>query len=174
MKPASIDDIKKELKELPPKEVLGLTLRMARFKKENKELLTYLLFESGNEAGYIESLQLEMNEMISTIKKGPASPIKKQLRKILRMISRQTKYIGNKNAPVELLLHFCVKLKEHTDDLLSLSGVYSLYDQQLNKIRKLVPLVDEDLQFDYNQKLKSLQMHANEKGSEWWRIRRKK
>lgn len=156
MKAASIEDIKKELKELPPKKVMELTLRIARFRKENKELLTYLLFEAGDEAGYVSSLKLEIEEMLSSVEKGPISPVKKQLRRIIRLINRHVRYTGTKVSHVELLLHFCEKLKGHDQDLLSSSKIYSLYEMQLHKVRKLLPDVDDDLQYDYEQKINSL------------------
>jgi hypothetical protein len=117
MNPASIEDIKKELKELPPKKVLDLTLRLARFKKENKELLTYLLFESHDEAGYIRALEADMDEKFSGVESTPVSKAKKEYRKILRGVNRQIKYIGNKSAGVELLLYFSAKLKEQESSL---------------------------------------------------------
>ena len=50
MKTAAVKDIKQELLQRSPKELLALCLRLSRFKKENKELLTYLLFEASDEA----------------------------------------------------------------------------------------------------------------------------
>jgi hypothetical protein len=81
MNPASIDDIKNELKQLPPKKVLELTLRLARFKKENKELLTYLLFESHDEAGYIKMLQADIDENFASIEPSPVSKAKRNTEK---------------------------------------------------------------------------------------------
>ncbi len=46
MKPATLAQIKKELNMRSSDELLQLCLRLGRFKKENKELLTYLLFEA--------------------------------------------------------------------------------------------------------------------------------
>ena len=46
MKAASIADLKKELVRLEHGELLDVCLRLARFKKDNKELLTYFLFLS--------------------------------------------------------------------------------------------------------------------------------
>jgi hypothetical protein len=66
------------------------------------------------------------------------------------------KYIGNKTALIELLVHFCVDVNEHPDDLLSSPKLFVLYQQQLNKVRKLLPGIEEDLQFDYEQKINSL------------------
>src|SRR3712207_8494859 len=51
-----------ELTSLPPKKVTELCLRLAKYRKENKELLSYLLFEAHNEQGYIESVKKEIND----------------------------------------------------------------------------------------------------------------
>ena len=48
MKAVSAVIIKKELHHLSSDKLMELCLRLSRFKKENKELLTYLLFESHN------------------------------------------------------------------------------------------------------------------------------
>ena len=48
MKFASLSEIRKELQMLPPKRLQELCLRIARYKKENKELLAFLLFEDDN------------------------------------------------------------------------------------------------------------------------------
>ena len=50
MKASTVSELKEELKHLPPAQLLELCLRLARFKKENKELLTYLLFEAHDTA----------------------------------------------------------------------------------------------------------------------------
>ena len=46
MKAATVIQLKKELETLNEEHLRQLCLRLARFKIENKELLTYLLFES--------------------------------------------------------------------------------------------------------------------------------
>jgi hypothetical protein len=43
MKAASILELKQELQHTSSKEIVELCLRLARFKKENKELLTFFL-----------------------------------------------------------------------------------------------------------------------------------
>ena len=73
MTAASVVQIKKELKHRDPEELLQLCLRLARFKKENKELLTYLLFESDSESGYIETVKAEIDAQFSTINTATVS-----------------------------------------------------------------------------------------------------
>ncbi|MBK9355083.1 MAG: hypothetical protein IPN09_14290 [Bacteroidetes bacterium] len=48
MKSTTLNDIKKEINQLSAKELAELFLLLAKFKKENKEYLSYLLFESHN------------------------------------------------------------------------------------------------------------------------------
>lgn len=170
MNPASIDDIKNELKQLPPKKVLELTLRLARFKKENKELLTYLLFESHDEAGYIKMLQADMDEKFASIDPSPVSKAKKEYRKILRTINRQIKYIGSKAASVELLLYFSMKLKDQEKNLHQ--KLQTIFLQQLSKAEKLLPLIEDDLQFDYRQKIDALRgdnTYQKPLVKRWWK-----
>ena len=55
MKTASVKEIKDELKFKTSDELRELCLQLSRFKKENKELLTYLLFEAQDEEAFIAS-----------------------------------------------------------------------------------------------------------------------
>lgn len=174
MTPASVDQIKKELQKLPPKKVLDLALRLARFKKENKELITYLLFEAGDEPGYIQSLQIEIDEMLGEIHKGPSATIKKQLRRITRLINRQTKYIGSKSAAVELHLHLCNGIYNHPDNLLNITSANTIFQQQLSKATRLVPLVEDDLQYDFQLTIDQLTARDTTplKRARWWKAKK--
>src|SRR5690606_9586745 len=104
MRSASVQEIKQEMSHLKPAELVNICLRLARFKKENKELLTYLLFESGDEAGYIEEVKQEIDNLFEEINRSHLYFVKKSLRKILRMIGKHVRYIGSKSAEAELLL----------------------------------------------------------------------
>jgi hypothetical protein len=62
MKAASISDIKQELTNIEPAKLLELCLRLAKYKKDNKELLNYLLFEANDEQAYISNVKKEIEE----------------------------------------------------------------------------------------------------------------
>ena len=53
MQTATIAKLKRELKFKSEEELKELCLLLAKFKKDNKELLTYLLFERGDEDAFI-------------------------------------------------------------------------------------------------------------------------
>ena len=57
MKPASVNEIKQKLKDTDKKDLIEICQRLARFKKENKELLTYLLFEEDDLSNYIKNVK---------------------------------------------------------------------------------------------------------------------
>ena len=49
MKTVSLSELKRALQNVPLGDLPDLCLRLAKYKKENKELLTYLLFEADDE-----------------------------------------------------------------------------------------------------------------------------
>ena len=61
MKAATVKELRDKLKDCSPKELMEICLRLSKFKKENKELLTYLLYESKDESNYIESVKQEID-----------------------------------------------------------------------------------------------------------------
>jgi hypothetical protein len=83
MKAVTVKEISQELLNLTPKELRDLCLRLARFKKENKELLTYLLFEASDEASYVESVKKEIDLQFDQVNRKSNYYIKKGLRILL-------------------------------------------------------------------------------------------
>ncbi|MEI6020736.1 MAG: hypothetical protein WCR21_06370, partial [Bacteroidota bacterium] len=70
MKAAGISDLKKELKALQPKDLVELCLRLAKYKKDNKELIGFLLFEAHNKPAFVEALKAEISENMLAIDKS--------------------------------------------------------------------------------------------------------
>lgn len=158
MKAASVSEIKKDLSTLSQKEVIDLCLRLARFKKENKELLTYLLYESSNEDSYIASIKDEVDEMFMEINYSNMYFAKKSFRKILRTINKYTRYTDVKNTEIELLIYYCSKLKESKLSIKKSTQMMNLYQRQLDKINKVVKTLHEDLQYDYKEAIDALEL----------------
>ena len=90
---------------------MELCLQLSKFKKENKELLTYLLFEAHNEEGYIESVKEQIDELFENINTKSYFYIRKSVRKILTLTKKFIRYSKKTETEVELLLYFCTKLK---------------------------------------------------------------
>ena len=160
MNTASINELKQELITRPPKEVLELCLRLARFKKENKELLSYLLFESGDQQNYIESIKSLITEEFLGVNKSNLYQSKKSIRKILRSTNKFIKYTGSITVEVELLLHFCISIKDSGIRIQKSVALVNLYTNQLKKLMKAIALLHEDLQYDYQKQLEKLEIQS--------------
>ena len=156
MKAVSVVTIRKELKHKSNIELAELCLRLARFKKENKELLTYLLFEADDESGYIETVKLEIDAQFSAINTSSYFYIKKSVRKILRNLKKYIRYSLNKETEVELLLYFCKKLKLMRPPIQKNTMLKNLYHRTIENTNKKILKLHEDLQYDYGQTLEQL------------------
>jgi hypothetical protein len=157
MKAATIHEIKQELQSLSPARLSELCLRLAKFKKDNKELLTYLLFEAADEAVYIGSIKKEMDEEFAGLPKPNLYLTKKSLRKVLRTTAKQIRYTGSPQAEVELLTYFLRKLKRSGIPFEDSPVLVNLYRQQLKKVRGVIEGLHEDLQYDYWKELQGLE-----------------
>lgn len=156
MKAVPVVTIKKELQHLSSDELTELCLRLSKFKKENKELLTYLLFESQNEEAYIQSIKAFVDEQFETINRDSYFYIKKSIRKILRLIKKFARYSLKKDTEVELLLYFCQKLKEFSPSIKNNVTLTNIFERQLLLAKKIVSTLHEDLQYDYNLVIEEL------------------
>jgi hypothetical protein len=154
MKAASLKEIKTELAGLHPSEVVELCMKVLKYKKENKELLSYLLFEAHNEDGYIADVKAEMDELFEDVNKSNIYLAKKTIRKVLKITNKYIKYSGSKETEAELLIYFCKKVRKTGITFPSNSALGMIYTRQILKINKAIAALHEDLQFDYTEKLK--------------------
>ncbi len=156
MKAASLKLIKTELDLLHPEKVKDLCLQLIKYKKENKELLSYLLFDSIDEQSYIKDVKLDLDELFKDINKNNLYLAKKTIRKILRIANKQIKYSGNKQTEIDILIYFCKKLKKAGVALHANTVLGNIYARQIIKIKLAIATLHEDLQFDYAEELKTL------------------
>jgi hypothetical protein len=156
MNASSLNDIKKELGHLDKEILLSLVLRLARYKKENKELLSYLLFEAHNESGFIQALKDEIDSQMQEVSKSNLYLTKNALRKVIRFIDRFIKYSGLKETEAEVRIHFCKIMQEKGFHISRMRVIENMYQGQLKKINSSISKLDEDLQFDLGVELQKL------------------
>ena len=156
MNSASISEIKRELQQLDADALHAICLRLAKYKKENKELLSYLLSDAHDESGYIRSIKEEMDVLFDELENRNLYIVKKMLRKILRMVNRQIKYSGLPQTELELRIYFCEKIKEAGIPLITGTVLFNLYQQQLKKIVSVLSKLPEDYQVDYAVAIEAL------------------
>lgn len=155
MKAVSVREIKKELKEKSPDELVDLCLLMAKFKKENKELLSYLLYDANHEPSYIEEVKKEIDQSFSEINSSSFFYVKKSIRKTLRNTKKYIRYSKKKETEAELLVYFCRKMIEFPFIKRS-STMIGLMDRTLVTAEKAIAKLHEDLQFDFQQEIEEI------------------
>jgi len=154
---SSIAQIKKELQTLSPQQLIEVCISVAKFKKENKELVDYLLFKAENEDDFIKEINAEVSILMQEVHYTNIYLAKKSIRKILKTVNKYLHFSKNSTTKVEIMLHFCREMDRHKLNRKSEPTLYNIYQNQLKKIRKEISKMHEDLQFDYEQTLISLE-----------------
>ena len=152
MNAATISQLKKELVKLDHDDLLDVCLRMAKFKVESKELLTYLLFKADDQAGYANDLCDEIDQLLSV----PGQIHKKTLRKVVRWMDKSLRFSGDKETELQVRIHFCRRIKDKKISFGHCRVSANMYATQLKKIDKAIDKVHPDLQFDFNQQMSGL------------------
>lgn len=153
MQSTSLAYLKKEIQAMPKAELIEVCNRLIKYKKENKELLHYVLFESTNEANYVEQLKNEVSKMFQDVNTQTVYFAKKTIRKILRFIAKYCKFSEIPTTHIDVLIHFCKEMNQLSLHWKEHKVMVNLYQIQLKKIEKLIATLHEDLQYDYRQKL---------------------
>ncbi|MGB1019275.1 MAG: hypothetical protein ACPGVH_09385 [Chitinophagales bacterium] len=156
MKTATVRELKLELAEKSPKELIEICLTLSKFKKENKELLTYLLYEKDNEETYIKDIKAEVEEMFLDLNTKSLYYVKKSIRKILRTIKKYIRYSKQKETEIELLLHFCQQMKTMPYGMQKSKVLIGVFEKQIDFIEKKLPALHEDLQYDFEVAIRAL------------------
>ncbi len=158
LKPASIQDLKSELNVLTPADLKKICLRLAKHKKENKELLSFLIYESHNPEAFLNKVKGEIDILFPEINQSNLYLAKKGLRKILRITNKHIRFADSYEAEAELLIHFCIRMKNSGIKFQNSQVLLNLYNKQLKKINTAISKMHEDLQFDYQQELDKISL----------------
>jgi hypothetical protein len=159
MKISSLHELKKELLQLPAQRLAELCVSLARYKKDNKEFLDYLLFQSHDNRAFVAEIKKEMDEHFLELRsQNNLYYVKKSLRKLLRIITKYCKYIGDKAIAAELHIYFCMGLKESGIPFRKSQLLVNMYEQQLKKINTWIKTLHEDLQSDYSGELEKISL----------------
>ena len=153
MKTATAKELRDELKDKNEQELRDIVLRLSRFKKENKELLSYLLFEAHHEDDYIQNIKDLIDSRMLEINTSNGYYAKKAVRRILKETKKYIRYSGHKETEVALLLYFIRSLQETHPKLRSNKVVSDIVKRQIILIKVRISTFHEDLQYDYQREL---------------------
>jgi hypothetical protein len=157
MKPAGVKAIKADLQTRSREELTELCLSLSKFKKENKELLTYLLFEASDENYFIQGIKEEIITQFEQVNRKSYYYVKKSIRKILRNTKKNIRYSKKKQTEVELILFFCKILKDFTPSITKSIPLTNIFEREIQRIKKIILTLDPDLQYDYGIEIDDLQ-----------------
>jgi len=155
-KAATVHIIKKELKHCSEEQLIELCLRLSKFKTENKELLSYLLFEASDEEAYIKDVKTSISEQFKGLNTKTYYFMRKGIRKILRDTKKFIRYSQKKQTAVELLMHFCIELKNVKPSIERNGALEKIFETTIRSIEKNLSALHEDLQYDYLKELDNL------------------
>ncbi|MVN21915.1 hypothetical protein [Mucilaginibacter arboris] len=152
-------EIKKELQHLSSQEIATLCLRLVRFKKENKELLSYLLFKADDPDAFVKEYKAEMDLQFGKLK-GKSYLIVKELRKISLEMNNHIRYTGSDIVKTELLLHFCSSYINYVDYHSHYKPLRNVFYRSVEKAKAALQKLHDDLQHDYGILYEEMLMQA--------------
>lgn len=159
METASIYQIKNEIKHLEKLELMELCLNLAKFKKENKELLSYLLFQADDEQHFIELIKKDIALDFKSINRSSLYLVKKSVRRILKQAKKYIRYSKKLTTEIEVLLYFCSELGRLSAELEQSVVLANMYHTQVRLIQKCLSKVHEDIQYDYKESFDAVKAH---------------
>lgn len=151
-----LKEIRSQLNDASQKELVEIILRLSKHKKENKELLTYLLDYKDSDEAYISMVQKEIKASFDSLNKYNHYVLAKGVRKILRITKKYIRYAQSKKIEVEVLLYFCSCLQTLPVKQLKTKALESILYKQLELVEKSMEKLHEDIQFDYRGILEEL------------------
>jgi hypothetical protein len=156
MQAASVKEIKTALSDLKKDELIALCSRLSKFKKENKELITYVLFEEQDEEGYLQSVKNIIEEEFNSINTSNLYFVKKNIRRIIRVVNKYIRYSGKAVVEIELLICVCKTINEKQIELEKSQVLKNIYQSLLKRINKSMDSLHEDLQYEFRQELATI------------------
>ncbi|MFN4123138.1 MAG: hypothetical protein ACK4GL_07525 [Flavobacteriales bacterium] len=140
--------LKQELQTHDRRSLIELCIQLARFKQENRELITYLLFHAKDPIAYAQGYKILIEEPFDKHLMNPYL-LTKGIRKSFRLISRYAKVSKSKEGECELYLHLAVQFVERIQGKLVHKALITLLERALKKAHQLILKMHEDFQMDY-------------------------
>lgn len=159
MKTAGLAEIKKEIQNIPEKELRELLLSVARYKKENKELLSYLLFDSQDEMSYLEEIKYDIKDMFELINRSNLYYTRKGLRKVQRNFEKYLKYTKIPESSIEIRIYFCQMMLENDIPMERSTAIKNIFFRQIQKIENTMDKVHTDFQLDFRDSIAELKKY---------------
>ncbi|MFN5317929.1 MAG: hypothetical protein ACK5CY_03715 [Bacteroidia bacterium] len=151
----SLAALKKELNSLDRIDLVNICARLARYKKENKELLAFLLLDADDPIHYAEKIKPLLDEPFEAPYHS-AWAFAKRLRKALRQIAKYQRFTGSARGEAELLMYLLKKFEGDWRRGITQAGIQKIILRCFEKIESLLDKMDEDYRSDFEEPLAAL------------------
>lgn len=145
-----LPEMKKELQTRGKPELLEICNSIARLKKENKEFLAYLLYDSDDPMGYADKFREAMDEQFEMLE-GSEYRMAKSLRKISNLIVKYAKFTKYKQGEAELIIHFLNHYRKAVNAKTKSAWLQGIAFQKLKALLEIIYSLPDDLQYDYSR-----------------------
>lgn len=158
MKAKSLRELREELVYAEKQDLVDFCLQLARFKLENKELLTYELFYKHNKDLYLSEIEAHIDKEFDGLNDASYFYLKKGVQKINRHVKKYIRIAKNPEIEVHLLLYFLKKFTTYEPDLLKDRILNNMYHREYKLVKNRIEKLHPDLQFDYRMALEILEV----------------
>lgn len=155
-----LSDLKKELLELSKPELIQLCLRVAKLKRENKELLAYLIYDADDPLFYAQKLKPEIKEVFEQPFQH-AYYLTKSIRKTMRLISKYYRFTSNKQGETELLIYLVEEFYQSWRNEYRYQALGKVIFRCLEKAQSNLKKIDEDFRADFEHPINELAKKTN-------------
>lgn len=150
-----LSDLKKELLVLSKPELIQLCLRVAKLKRENKELLAYLIYDVEDPLFYAEKLKPELKEVFEQPFQH-AYYLTKSIRKVMRLIAKYYRFTSNKQGETELLIYLVDEFHKSWRNEYRYQALGKVIFRCLEKAESNLKKIDEDFRADFEEPIAQL------------------
>ena len=157
MKFPSLSQLKKELAYHSEKELIELIAELSKFSRDNKAYLFFKLHEKDNPGLFLEMAKEELELEFQKANTQHGYYAKKSAQAIRRKMNKLLKLNKKKEDQAELILFFCERLKGYGYLAHRHPVIQNLYEIQIRKAEKLISGLHEDLQYDFQEKMRELE-----------------
>ena len=158
MKAKSLKELREELVYAEKQDLVDFCLQLARFKLENKELLTYELFYKHNKDLYLSEIEAHIDNEFDGLYDKSYFYLKKGVQKINRHVKKFIRIAKNPEIEVHLLLYFLKKFTAYEPDLLKDKILNNMYHREYKLVTNRIGKLHPDLQYDYKIALEKVEV----------------
>lgn len=160
MKVSSLAEIKKELQHLPHSELVAVIAELAKFSRDNKLYLYFLLYGREQPDLFMDMVKEELADGFEEATAKNHYTAKKSAQALRRKLNKYLKFTKDKLIQLELIYFFCQLLRQHGYLFYKNPVIQNLYRLQVGKAERILSQLHEDLQYDYQNKIEELKEHT--------------